>query len=155
MRDINNVFVSTDDIRDYFSSFGSVESVSIKFDALTFNPRGFGFITFVESSSVEAVLSSGPHKIKEKVIDPKRAKSRPTCKKIFVGGIDSSTSEEEIRGYFSRFGIIEGVELPFDRVKGKRREFVFVIFDSEESASRAAELVFYFIHGDLLMVMIV
>lgn len=73
------------------------------------------------------------------MIDPKRAKSRPICKKIFVGGVDSNTSEEEIRRYFSRYGKIEGIELPYDRQREKRREFCFIIFDTEESADIACK----------------
>ena len=42
-----------------------------------------------------------------KKIDPKKAQSRGdnyTMKKIFVGGIDPSMPEEEIKTYFSQFG---------------------------------------------------
>lgn len=83
------------------------------------------------------VLSDGPHTIKNKQIDPKRAKSRPICKKIFVGGVDSNLPEDDIRKYFSRYGPVEGIELPFDRQRGKRREFCFIIFENEESADIA------------------
>lgn len=134
---------SEEDVKEYFGNVLGlpVESVSVKYDALTQTPRGFGFITFCDASSVETVLSSksGPHKIKDKIIDPKRAKSRPIVKKIFVGGVESTLPEESIRAYFeSRFGSVEGIELPFDKVRGKRREFVFVIFDDEEAANAAA-----------------
>ena len=41
-----------------------------------------------------------------KKIDPKRAKARMDggVRKVFVGGLDPSTPEDEIREYFSRFG---------------------------------------------------
>lgn len=83
------------------------------------------------------MLKDVPHTIKDKQIDPKRAKSRPICKKVFVGGIDGNLSEEEIRKYFSRYGKVEQVELPIDRVRGKRREFVFIIYEDEMSAELA------------------
>ncbi|RWS10736.1 RNA-binding squid-like protein [Dinothrombium tinctorium] len=85
------------------------------------------------------VLKSVPHSLKNKVIDPKRAKSRPICKKIFVGGVDANVSEEEIKKYFSKYGKVEGIELPFDRQRGRRREFCFIIFDTEESADMACK----------------
>ena len=45
--------------------------------------------------------------------------------------------EDDIRKYFSKFGRIEGIELPYDRTKGRRREFCFIIFEMEESADAA------------------
>ena len=85
------------------------------------------------------VLAGGPHTVRDKVIDPKRAKSRPICKKIFVGGVDATLTEDDIRKYFSRYGKIEGVELPFDRNRGKRREFCFIIFEEEMAADAATK----------------
>jgi len=127
-----------DDVRNHFSKYGQVESVSIKYDAMTHNPRGFGFITFSTASVIDAILSDGPHKIRDKQIDPKRAKSRPTCKKIFVGGVDTNNlSDEEIKKYFSKYGNVEGIEFAFDRAKGRKREFCFIIFESEEAADAA------------------
>jgi len=46
-------------------------------------------------------------------------------------------SEDEIRQYFSRFGNVGGVELPFDRQRNRRREFCFILFDTEEAAEAA------------------
>lgn len=127
------------DLKEYFTKYGTVVDVSIKFDAVSGNPRGFGFITFAAEDSIEEVLKSGPHVICGKAIDPKRAKSRPICKKIFVGGIDSNMTEEEIKKYFQKFGSVEGIELPFDRQRNRRREFCFIIFDTEEAAELAVK----------------
>lgn len=93
-----------EDLRDYFGTFGTVICTSIKYDAMSGNPRGFGFITFEHERSVDDVLKRCQHVIKDKVVDPKRAKSRPICKKIFVGGIDANMPEEEIRTYFGKYG---------------------------------------------------
>lgn len=84
-------------------------------------------------------MRNGPHTLKNKLIDPKRAKSRPISKKVFVGGIDANTSESEIRRHFNKFGKIEGIELPYDRQRGKRREFCFIIFENEEAADVAVK----------------
>lgn len=82
-------------------------------------------------------MSSGPHEIKGKVIEPKRVKLRPISKKIFVGGVDSNLDENQIKSYFSKYGPVEGIELPFDHQRLKRREFCFVIFETEEAADAA------------------
>jgi squid-like protein len=127
------------DLREYFGKFGQVVDVSIKYDAVSGNPRGFGFITFAAEEPIEEVLKTGPHVIHGKTVDPKRAKSRPICKKIFVGGVDASMTEDDIKKYFQRFGTVEGIELPFDRQRNRRREFCFIIFDTEEAAEAAVK----------------
>ena len=50
------------------------------------------------------VLRNGPHTIKGKQIEAKRAKVRPGIKKIFVGGIESDMTEADIRNYFEHYG---------------------------------------------------
>lgn len=128
-----------DDLTEYFGQYGPVVNVSIKYNATTGQPRGFGFITFAADESIDAVLNAGPHSIKNKVIDPRKAKSKTNAnlKKIFVGGVDSNMAEEELREYFSRFGRVDGIELPFDKVRNRRREFCFIIFDTKEAADAA------------------
>lgn len=71
------------------------------------------------------------------MIEPKRVKIRPICKKIFVGGVDPSLDELQIKNYFSKYGPVEGIELPYDHQRLKRREFCFVIFETEEAADAA------------------
>ena len=128
-----------EDLTDYFGQYGHVSNVSIKYNAATGNPRGFGFITFANDESIDAVLNSGPHTVKNKQIDPRKAKSKlnANLKKIFVGGVDSSMTEDELRDYFSRFGRVDGIELPFDKIRNRRREFCFIIFDTKEAADAA------------------
>ncbi len=35
--------------------------------------RGFGFVTFADSSSVDALMQSRPHTLDNRVVEPKRA----------------------------------------------------------------------------------
>jgi len=125
------------DLLSYFSQFGAIQNVTIKYNSQTGHPRGFGFVTFSSDGSIDAVLSNGPHSIKSRQIDPRKAKTRPQSKKIFVGGLNSNVNEDEIRNYFSQYGVVEGVELPYDHTRNRRREFCFVIFENEESADKA------------------
>jgi RNA recognition motif-containing protein len=125
------------DILNYFGKFGPVANVSIKYDSVTGKPRGFGFITFSNVTAIDAVLQGGPHMIRNRAVDPKRPRARPAFKKIFVGGIDADMPKEDIKIYFERFGTVEGIECPFDRQRGRRREFCFIIFDTEEAAEAA------------------
>ena len=57
---------------NYFSRFGEVAECIVMRDPATDHSRGFGFVTFREPSSVDAVLSAAPHILDGKQIDPKR-----------------------------------------------------------------------------------
>src|SRR6218665_1258207 len=46
-------------------------------DLATNRSRGFGFINFADSSSVERVLTSGPHTVDSKVVEAKVGFPRP------------------------------------------------------------------------------
>lgn len=121
-----NPFLFAEELIDYFNSFGKVRKCIIKVDKFTGHSRGFGFVVFEEEESVQKVslincyvsyfdihglfssfqtLDHPDHKLRNKKIEPKRAKpSREPQKKIFVGGIDPEVTEEQIKEYFGQFG---------------------------------------------------
>uniref|UniRef100_A0A8C4Q8D7 RRM domain-containing protein n=1 Tax=Eptatretus burgeri TaxID=7764 RepID=A0A8C4Q8D7_EPTBU len=140
---------SKKDLREYFSNFGEVVDCTIKVDPVTGRSRGFGFILFRSSASVEEVLSQKDHHLDGRVIDPKRAKAmkKEAAKKIFVGGVSPDTEEDTIREYFAVFGEVEAIELPVDTKSTKRRGFCFVTFQDEASVRRAMERKFHEIAG--------
>jgi len=125
------------DLRDYFSKFGEIQDVNLKMDPMTGRSRGFAFVQFTSADSVEKVLGVKAHSINGKQVDPKLTKPKPQNKKIFIGGLDPDLPEDDLRAYFSKFGSIESVELPFDKIKNQRRQFAFLTFESEESADAA------------------
>jgi len=126
---------SDTDMRTYFEKFGAIEKCILKVDPMTGESRGFGFILFEDSSSVEGVMAETEHTLNNKKIGPRRAKPRPKPEpilKVFVGGLDPATPEETIRAYFEQFGTIEEINLPLDRTTQERRNFCFVKFESED-----------------------
>ncbi|EDL99596.1 heterogeneous nuclear ribonucleoprotein D, isoform CRA_f [Rattus norvegicus] len=130
------------DLKDYFSKFGDVVDCTLKLDPITGRSRGFGFVLFKESESVDKVMDQKEHKLNGKVIDPKRAKAMKTkepVKKIFVGGLSPDTPEEKIREYFGGFGEVESIELPMDNKTNKRRGFCFITFKEEEPVKKIME----------------
>ncbi|KAJ0170090.1 hypothetical protein K1T71_014696 [Dendrolimus kikuchii] len=139
---------SSEKLREYFAMFGAVTDVLIMKDPVTQRSRGFGFITFQEASSVDKVLAVPVHTLDGKRIDPKHAtpKSAPRpakTKKIFVGGVGQDTSAEEVRAYFSQFGLVEDAVMLMDQQTKRHRGFGFVTFHSEEAVERVCDIHFH------------
>jgi|ERR1712133_29775 len=123
------------DLKDYFSKYGTVENVNLKKDAYTQKSRGFAFVLFKDTETLDKILDGTPHTIKGKKVDPKRAKSRPG--KIFVGGLNSEMSDDDIKNHFSQFGKITETEMPFDKQKNQRKGFCFITFEHEDVMKEA------------------
>ena len=47
--------LSADDLRDYFEKFGKIADATVKTDQATGRSKGFGFVVFVDPSTVDEV----------------------------------------------------------------------------------------------------
>jgi len=128
---------SVKELKDYFEKFGEVSSCNLKTDYETKKSRGFGFVAFNSPETVQKVLCDKEHKLHGRIIDPKKATPRP--KKIFVGKLDPSISEEDVKEYFNKFGEVEKMEFPFDKSKEQRRAFCFVEFKKMSGMKKCLE----------------
>jgi RNA recognition motif-containing protein len=68
---------------------------------------------------------------------------------IFVGNLDSATSEEQFRAAFSAHGTVESVSIVVDRDSGQPRGFAFVEMTNANEAKEAARSL---LHGRPLRV---
>jgi len=126
---------SAKDLRTYFEKFGSIEKATLKTDSMTGESRGFGFILFEDKASVEAVMAETNHMLGDKKIGARRAKPAPKpdpILKVFIGGLDTTVTEETVRSHFEAFGTISEIILPMDREKNERRNFAFIKYETEE-----------------------
>uniref|UniRef100_A0A2N9F2P3 RRM domain-containing protein n=1 Tax=Fagus sylvatica TaxID=28930 RepID=A0A2N9F2P3_FAGSY len=73
-------------------------------------------------------------------------------KKIFVGGLSASLTEEEFKNYFERFGRVTDVVVMHDSITHRPRGFGFVTFDSEESLQNVMQNSFHELNGRLVEV---
>ncbi|XP_014205154.1 RNA-binding protein squid isoform X2 [Copidosoma floridanum] len=121
------------ELREHFTTFGEIESINIKTDPATGRSRGFAFIVFMKAEALNKAMAHGDHVINNKKVDPKKAKARHG--KIFVGGLTAELTDEEIKNFFSQFGTIVEVEMPFDKTKNQRKGFCFITFESEQVAN--------------------
>jgi RNA recognition motif-containing protein len=92
-------------LREYFSNFGTVESVTVKYDK-SGRSKGFGFVLFEDPDTPNKVYSQDVHIIQGKRVDTKSAHRRDQAlaRKVFVGGLDPEISDGELQEYFSQFG---------------------------------------------------
>ncbi|XP_011340681.1 RNA-binding protein squid isoform X1 [Ooceraea biroi] len=118
------------ELREHFSTYGDIESINVKTDPNTGRSRGFAFIVFAKAEALDKIMSAGDHIINNKKVDPKKAKAKHG--KIFVGGLPTELSDDDIKNFFSQFGNIVEMEMPFDKTKNQRKGFCFITFGSEQ-----------------------
>lgn len=58
-------------------------------------------------------------------------------KKIYVGNLSYSTTEETLRNQFSQFGEVESVSIIMDKMTGKSKGFGFVEMSDDAAAGNA------------------
>ncbi|MBU1178297.1 RNA-binding protein [Patescibacteria group bacterium] len=61
-------------------------------------------------------------------------------KKLYVGGIPYSTTEESLKEAFTQAGAVESVKIIMDKMTGRSRGFGFVEMVSEDDAKKAMEM---------------
>ncbi|KAI3777902.1 hypothetical protein L1987_47705 [Smallanthus sonchifolius] len=135
---------SEESFSNYFSNYGNLTDSVIMMDKITGRPRGFGFVTFANPADADKVLEQD-HVIDGRPVEVKRTVPRENAqgsrgvsrtKKIFVGGIPLTLTEDELREYFSNYGDIVEHQIMLDHVTGRSRGFGFVTFDSEEAVDK-------------------
>merc|ERR1719250_458087 len=73
--------------------------------------------------------SRGAKRSRKEQVDPESKVMR----KIFIGNLNLSTTEEKLKEYFEQFGSTELVQLPLHMDSGKSRGFAFITFEKASS----------------------
>jgi cold-inducible RNA-binding protein len=68
---------------------------------------------------------------------PGRTESKQMTTKLYVGNLDFSTTEQQLRDTFAAHGSVVSASLVLDRSTGRSRGFAFVEYESSEEAERA------------------
>jgi len=62
------------------------------------------------------------------------------AKKLYVGGLPYSTTQDELRGYFEQAGTVESATIVMDKISGRSRGFGFVEMANDSEAEKAIEM---------------
>lgn len=68
-------------------------------------------------------------------------------KKIFVGGLPPTLTEEKFRQYFESYGHVTDVVVMYDQNTGRPRGFGFISFDTEDAVDRVLHKSFHDLNG--------
>merc|ERR1719154_902516 len=117
------------ELKEYFTTYGAIESIIVKTDPTTGRSRGFAYLLFDSAETIDKITEVKEHTINGKKVDPKKAKARHG--KIFVGGLKPELSDDDIKNFFSTYGKIIEVQMPFDKQKNQRKAFCFITFEQE------------------------
>jgi len=147
-------------LQDYFSKYGELTDSVVMRDGPSGRSRGFGFVTYKNPDDCDRVIEESPHTLDGRSIDPKLAVSRAEqarghtfrTKKIFVGGLSPSTTEETITKFFSQFGEVTETLLMYDKATNRPRGFAFVSFEKELSVDKLVQKPFHEIDGKTIEV---
>ncbi|XP_059318633.1 heterogeneous nuclear ribonucleoprotein 1-like [Lycium ferocissimum] len=162
-----------DKLRGYFSHYGELTHAIIMRDRVTGLSRGFGFVVFSDPSVIDVILKE-KHVIDGRQVEAKKALPRQQqqslrsrlphasedrrpegntrTRKIFVGGLPSSLTEEEFCQYFQSYGNVTDKVIMFDPNTGRPRGFGFITFDSEDAADKVLHKNFHELKNKLVEV---
>ena len=140
---------SSKDIEDYFKQFGPCSNARIVCDRKTQTSKGYGFIEAIDSETYEKIISHKQHSIKNRKLDINRAVAlnEDPCqeliskykRKLYFIGVKKKTTEGQVHSYFSSFGAVSKVYLIYDPHTRISKNFGFVEFETEETASKVLE----------------
>ncbi|KAK8548669.1 hypothetical protein V6N13_054553 [Hibiscus sabdariffa] len=159
---------SEDRLKEYFGQYGDISQTVVMRDKVTGRPRGFGFVVFSDPSVLDTVLQE-QHTIDGRTVEAKRALSREEqqtsarsgsfnhrnsggggnirTKKIFVGGLPPTLTEEGFREYFEAYGHVTDVVIMYDQNTQRPRGFGFISFDTEDAVDRVLHKNFHDLNG--------
>lgn len=130
-------------ILKYFRQFGDILEAFVIYEKR--RPSGFGFIN-VANQQVADIILGQKHQINKSRLDVKPAVDRSSAKvqgldekkkKIFVGGLPKNFPDDELLAYFNQYGTVQRCYVAKNPITGKTRGFGFVVFDLEDSVTKA------------------
>lgn len=137
-------------LRELFSSYGTVSRVFMPQDRNTGKAKGIAFVTMSTAEELEnAIAELNESQVDGRTMYVDKAKpkgsAKPTPKekkenetKLYVGNLSYETTTEDLQEFFSQYGEVSDVYIPYDRDTGSSRGFGFLSM-ATEAANTAIE----------------
>lgn len=142
-------FTTTEhDLQNYFKKFGEIEQTSVVKDRWTGASKGYGFVFFLEESTVKQVLAKKSHRIKGRQVDCQAAKKKSEKQKykeilsktrIFVTCLPHNINNKDMEHFFTQFGPVKSAYVIRDPCTEKSLGYGFVIFDNPVDAEKVVK----------------
>lgn len=95
------------------------------------------YISEMDSEEESFLLPCGPPTVPARSNTDAHPQGKST--KIFVGGLNPCTSDEELAAYFSQFGTVLSCKVIFSRDTGNSRRFGFAVFEDAQVANAVCQ----------------
>lgn len=125
-----------DELVAYFRQFGAVLKVELPKNRRNGSYKGFSFVTFQDPSALERAIQQPHHYIRDNkmVVTRAVAASRASQmtkqtqnQKIFVKGLPSKVTQQELQCFFSTFGEVVSVIIPMKKFSERNRGIAYVV----------------------------
>lgn len=130
-------------LRDYFGKYGNISDCNVPTDAKTRLSKGFGFVIYRESKTLDEVMKLRPHKLDGRVLEPRRAIRREEANnpaanasttKLYIGPLQDDISQEDLKNYFKQHGNVLEVE------RKAHKDFGFITFDDFDPVDKCVNM---------------
>eukprot|EP00993_Chasmostoma_nieuportense_P003524 NODE_4234_length_820_cov_78.567100_g4076_i0.p1 GENE.NODE_4234_length_820_cov_78.567100_g4076_i0~~NODE_4234_length_820_cov_78.567100_g4076_i0.p1 ORF type:complete len:243 (-),score=60.39 NODE_4234_length_820_cov_78.567100_g4076_i0:91-783(-) len=133
---------SEDQLIAFFQPYGEVESCNIPVGR-DGAKRLFAFVT-IQARELQPKLKLGQHLLNGKQVAVREYLTEgkdgvldsANCKKVYVGGLPDSATEEHLKTVFVKHGPLDSVAVKYDHT-GQPRGFAFVTYTTSQSARAA------------------
>jgi len=148
-----NVTSTKESVTEYFEQFGELENVYCP------TGKGYAFMTFKNSSGIDAVQRARPHKVDDRLVDTKRSTPKEFAgipdmdcrsKKLYIcgarsygqeatgghSGLTDDVTDSDIETYFSQYGTVTSIDQKVWPDSGKKRGYGYIEFDDEDAVDK-------------------
>jgi len=147
-----NYDTKEDAIKTAFLPFGPVRGITMSWDSMTGQHKGFAFVEFEQPEAAQLALDQmngilvcgknikvgRPSQMPQAqaVIDEVIAESK-TYNRIYVASIHKDLTDDDIRSVFSAFGVIKFCELASAGVPGRHKGYGYIEYETALSTHEA------------------
>lgn len=134
------------DIRETFRPYGQVVTVVIVKCNRTNVSKGYGFFTVDNINTYHKILDTKKFNVNGRTVEVNTAVKPNTnmpgdllskgFRKLFIGGLNGYTTQEDLTKYFSAFGTVINAYVIYDPVTESSRGFGYVEMQSVEAAEQ-------------------